>query len=108
MSRGWEKSRLTAGTRLRIPDSLFVEPTKAVERLISVTFVGENNAGIMVDCVFKPNWGNTVSRLNHYRIMINWASIWCGHIKVYTEDGEMLRAHREVGMPTIESVEEDG
>lgn len=107
MSKGWERSRIPIGTRVRIPDSLFVEPTKAKERLVSATIVGETDSGLIIDCVFRPGILSTNKEGNHYKITLNWASIWCGQLRVYFENGEMLRAYREVGMPVIELAEEN-
>ena len=109
MSRNWKKSGLKVGTPLIIPSSLFIEPTKAVDRLESVTYVGENEAGIMIDCKFKPAFNTINPKASHYRMFLNWASIWSGicGISVLLEDGTMLRAEREDGVPTIESVLEE-
>lgn len=106
MSRGWDISRLTVGTRVRIPRDLFIEPTKAVDRLISATFIGEYDAGILLDCRFQSSFNAINPNANHYRMMINWASIWCGHVRIYTEDGQQIKAYRQPGVPTMESLDE--
>ena len=104
MSRNWKRSGLTIGTPLTIPVDLFIEPTKALDRLESVTYVGENSAGIMVDCKFLPAFNTINPEGSHYRMFLNWASIWCGQLHVLKEDGTMLRAEREDGVPTVQSV----
>ena len=30
---------------------------------------------------------------------INWASIWCGHVKIRRTNGEMIKARRAPGQP---------
>jgi len=106
MSRGWENSRLTIGEELRIPSALFIEPDKAINRLVSTKYVGESDSGILVECAFKSGTSPNISRIHQYKIFINWASIWCGQVKVYTESGQPVRAYREQGMPVIETVQQ--
>ena len=106
MSHGWSASNLTIGTRVRVPEDLFVEPTKAVERLISATYIGESNSGILLDCRFQPAFNTIDPNANHYRMMISWASLWCGYVRIYTEDGHLIRAYRQPGMPTIATCKE--
>lgn len=99
MSRGWEKSNLIFGEELKIPKALFIEPDKAIKRLESVNYVGENKFGIMIDCVFRSSFATSSPKGFHYRMMINWASIWCGHIKIHRKDGEQVFARRKKGEP---------
>lgn len=103
MSRGWEKSGIAIGTEVRLPASMFIEPSKAPQRLISATIYGENESGLIVDCKFIPSFQTINPNASHYKMFLTWASIWCGHIKVYTEDGEMIRAYREEGCPLSDS-----
>ena len=90
--KGWQRSGLTMGEKLIIPSRLFIEPTKAVDRLISTTYVGETDAGLMVECTFIPPVGHT--KPSHYRMMLNWASIYCGAVHVQKEDGSTIYARR--------------
>lgn len=94
MSRGWQRSDLKIGEEIRIPSSLFITGTQAVERLISVTYIGEVDTGILVDCKFKASIKNIISDSTHYRMMIPWASIYCGHVSVYRDDSTSIVARR--------------
>ena len=99
MSMGWEKSNLVYGEELKVPVSIFVEPEKAGKRLVSANYVGENDAGIMIDFVFRPATNSIAPESFHYRRMVNWASIWAGHVKISRKDGEQIFAKREKGLP---------
>ena len=94
MSKTWEKSNLEYGEELRIPDSLMIS-TEA--KLISAVFVGETDSGVMIDCTFRPSFRAT--GIPHYRMMINWASMWCGHVKLFRKNGEQIFARRVKGSP---------
>ena len=96
MSRHWEKSGLKPGDDLIIPTSLFVEPSKAPARLVSTKYLSENEAGILIECTFLPSFGLPDAK---YKMFLNWASIFCGQIKVKLPNGDILRAYREEGQP---------
>lgn len=89
----WQKSDLIYGEQVKIPNKLFVS-SEAHKRLISANYVGENDNGIMIDCVFKPAVNTMTPETFHYRMFINWASISCGDVHVLRMDGEMVRAKR--------------
>ena len=95
MSRGWKPSGLSIGTEVRFPKEYFEAPKEAKERLESATIIGETESGILVDCRFKPSLRTINPNASHYRMFFSWASIWCGYTKVYTEDGEPIRAYRQ-------------
>jgi len=97
MSRNWQRSNLRAGEELRISTSLFIGGDSVYERIESITYLGESDTGILVDCTFKPSIRKMKSP--HYKLFINWASIWCGHIKVYSGDGSLIVAKRKPGQP---------
>lgn len=97
MSSGWVRSDLVVGETLKVPSELFVEPYKAQKNLISATYVGENNSGIFIDFKFNPGVCTTEPKTWHYRLMIPWASIWCGHTKICRTNGEQVRAYRKKG-----------
>jgi len=90
MSRCWYKSDLVIGEKLRVPSSLFVEGEKAAQRLRYVEYIGETNTGMWIDCHFEPSL-NVPEDKAHYKIMINWASIYCGHVNIYRENGSAVR-----------------
>ena len=73
----WEKSDLQIGEELKLPDDLFVMGSK---HLIRARYIGETEKGILAECEFVPS--PLSEEINHYRIFINWSSIWCGAIKV--------------------------
>lgn len=94
MSKGWQRSGLKVGEEIRIPTDLFVTGKQALERLVSATYIGEVSAGLLVSCKFKPGLRNTISNEVGYRIMIPWASIYCGQVKVYRDDSTSIIAKR--------------
>lgn len=99
MSRGWQRSGMTVGEEVRIPATMFITGLSATERLISTKYVGDVDTGIMIDCKFKPAPITTNPESYGYRIMIPWASIWCGQVHVYREDDSEVVARRMPGRP---------
>lgn len=99
MSRGWRKSNLVYGESVRIPKELFITAENAVKRLLSASYIGETDTGIMIDCVFKPSIRAIAPEHFHYKVFITWASIWDGSVKVYRSDGEQVHAYRQKGLP---------
>ena len=97
--RTWQKSNLNVGETVKIPIELFIEPTKAEKRLVSTTYIGETDKGLIMDCSFMPGIHTNDKSKWHYKLFIDWASIWCGHVKVMRTNGEMLKARREKGLP---------
>lgn len=94
------KSELQYGEEVKIPRELFVsESAKQGKRLISSKYIGENGSGIIVDCRFVPAFDTKNADSFHYKVMINWASIWCGHHKVFRADGTPVRARRYPYLP---------
>lgn len=94
MMNVWQKSNLNIGDELTISRSLFIEPQKAKKRLVAVYYIGETENGIMVDCSFRPPVKTDNPELYHYKMMINWSSIYCGHVIVLGPDGTMVRTRR--------------
>lgn len=94
MMNVWQKSNLNLGDELAISSSLFIEPQKAKQRLIAVYYIGETEHGILVDCSFRPSIGTNNPAQYHYKMMINWSSIYCGHVTVLGPDGTMVRTRR--------------
>lgn len=99
MSKNWEKSNLVVGETLVVPKELFIEPEKAYKRLETATYIGENDAGIFVEFQFKPGVYPKNKEYWRYKMCINWASIWAGHVKIMRTNGEMVRARRAHGEP---------
>lgn len=93
MEKIWQRSNLKLGEELKISKQVFIEPLKAMERLTGIYYIGETNAGIMVDCMFKPAFGRRAEDC-HYKIMINWGQIYCGDVKVSRANGESIHAKR--------------
>ena len=92
MSKGWEKSELFFGEKIKVPADIFIEGEKARSRLVQATYIGETSSGILIDCDFPPSWGSEEPKSWHYRRFINWGSIYCGKIKLYMSDGTPIRA----------------
>lgn len=99
MSKGWQRSNLEIGEHIKVSSDIFIEPSKAVDRLIGTFYVGETEAGIIIDCSFRPAFGTKTSQTYDYKRMINWSSIWSGDIKVYDERGSLVVAKRQKGLP---------
>ena len=104
MSKVWEKSYIEVGTELIVPKSILIEPSKAVERWVATRYIGETEAGILIDLEFKKSLG--AHNPCHYKRFIDWASIWCGQIKISFKDGTMLRAVRKKDNSVNEFVKE--
>ena len=97
MSRNWVMSNLKIGEDLRISPNLFIGGDSTIERLESITYLGETETGIMVKYTFKPSIKSNKSP--SYRMMITWASLWCGQVKIYAGDGTLVVAKRQKGQP---------
>ena len=94
MNKKWKNSGLEIGTRVKISNDVFVEPSKATKRLQYVEYIGETNSGIILNCVFKPAFGARDPKDYQYRLHVNWANIYCGDTKIQLADGSLLRAKR--------------
>lgn len=93
MSKKWKRSNLEPGDPLRLPKNLFQDPEHAPERLIGSYYIGETSSGIMIDNEFRPPIGRTEH--GRYKMHINWASIYTGHVKIILSNGQPLRAELE-------------
>ena len=107
MSRGWQRNGMTVGEEVRIPATMFITGLSATERLISTKYIGEVDTGIMVECKFKPSCRTNNPEGYCYRMMIPWASIWCGHVKIYREDDTQIMAKRMPGRPIAYEVKKE-
>jgi len=99
MSKYWLRSDLAIGETLVVPKELFIEPEKASKRLETATYIGENESGIFIEYQFRPGVFPKNKEYWRYKMHINWASIWCGHVKIRRTNGEMIRARRAPGQP---------
>ena len=95
MSRGWIKSGLEVGERVKLSRNLFEESYYGARRVLYCTYLGDTPSGILVDCVFKSAVDADEPEKYHYRKHINWAKIYCGDAKVKLSDGSLLKARRE-------------
>lgn len=108
MKTGWVKSELQIGERVRVPDEIFIVGEKARERLLATEYVGETAAGLIFRSYFRPGWGEKEPR--SYRFFINWATLYCGKVKIYRKDGTTVRARRtdeDFDISIIEKENED-
>lgn len=90
MSRGWKHSELKYGEELIIPAQMLVSNTT---RLKKATYVGENSTCIHIRldfekpfCSDEEHWGYTRS--------VDWAAIYCGHVKLISKDSGEIHAYR--------------
>lgn len=97
MSRNWQSSNLRIDEELRISPHLFIGGDSTSERVNSIRYLGETETGILVKCEFKPS----IKAMDptSYKMFISWASIWSGHVKIYSGDGSRLIAKRKKGQP---------
>lgn len=93
--RKWQRSNLIIGESVKIPPSLFIEPCKATANLIRVEYAGETDRGILLDFFFKPAINTNNPEGFHYKRFIDWTAIYCGLVKLYKIDGEMIRAKKK-------------
>lgn len=91
MSRGWQKSNLKVGDEVRISSALLIAGDIAAEKLVRTTYIGESSTGLLLDLEFVKE--------QHYKMFINWASIWCGQVKVYRDYSTLIEAKRLPGRP---------
>ena len=91
MSRGWQRSNLKVGDEVRISSALLVAGDIAAEKLVRTTYIGESSTGLLLDCEFVKE--------QHYKMFIDWASIWCAHVNVYRNDSTRIDARRLPGRP---------
>lgn len=94
--RLWQRSDLVVGEELKVYGPVFQQYEEAKKNLISAKFIGENDNGIFIEFTFKPNVVNPFGCTNDkkYKTMINWNSIYCGHVKVIRTNGENIYAKR--------------
>ena len=62
MNRGWKATDLKVGTRVRVPETIFIALEKAQERLMYVEYIGQTHAGLLFRAHFMPGWTETETR----------------------------------------------
>jgi hypothetical protein len=95
MSRGWKPSKLFKGEEVYLPDDLF-QTNEAKERIVKSVYIGENECGLWFECEFQKGFATQYPQWWKYKIMIPWASIYCGNVKVRQLSGKEIRAERLV------------
>ena len=87
----WKRSNLQPGDTVKLPDSVFITNGK---RLISSRYVSETAAGLLIELKFLPPFLSEEAENYHFRIFLNWASIFCGALKVSDAMGTPIKAVR--------------
>ena len=87
----WKRSNLQPGDTVKLPESVFITDGK---RLISSRYVSETAAGLLIELTFLPPILSEEAENYHFKIFLNWASIFCGALKVSDSMGAPIRAVR--------------
>lgn len=100
MSTGWRKSGLQIGEEVILPDELFITGDKAKQRILWCRFIGETATGMIFRIQFQPGWG-TEDPLTSWQVekFVDFASVYCGQVKIYRSDRTQLHIVRKEGMP---------
>lgn len=88
----WQRSTLSYGDEVKLPDSIFVGGNS--KRLLSSQYIGETAAGLLIELTFLPPILSEEAENYHFKIFLNWASIFCGALKVSDSMGAPIRAVR--------------
>lgn len=94
MTGFWQHSNLIRGEQVKIPQDLLIDSTEGWKRFIKATYEGETHAGILLRLHFKPSlFSSTISNWSYLR-MINWSSLYAGHIHLKRiSDNSDIRAN---------------
>lgn len=94
--RGWKPTDLSLGESLTLPDTFFEVPKTARERIIYCVYAGETKNGILVEIQYKPT-SDSIELITSWRIrrFIDFASIYCGRVKLIRRDKTPLRVERK-------------
>lgn len=87
----WKRSNLQPGDTVKLPESVFITDGK---RLLSSRYIGETAAGLLIELTFLPPILSEEAENYHFKIFLNWASIFCGALKVSDSMGAPIRAVR--------------
>lgn len=88
----WQRSTLSYGDEVKLPDSIFIGGNS--KRLLSSRYIGETVAGLLIELTFLPPFLSEEAENYHFKIFLNWASIFCGALKVSDSMGAPIRAVR--------------
>lgn len=88
----WQRSTLSYGDEVKLPDSIFIGGNS--KRLLSSWYIGETAAGLLIELTFLPPILSEEAENYHFKIFLNWASIFCGALKVSDSMGAPIRAVR--------------
>jgi hypothetical protein len=94
MSRGWKPTDLVMGEDLVLPDEFFEMPRVARNRIEYCVYAGETDTCIIVEIRYKKGFCSEDSGLTVQKF-IEFASIWCGDVKIYRQDRTLLKVERE-------------
>lgn len=87
----WQRSTLSYGDEVKLPETVFISHGK---RLLSSRYIGETAAGLLIELKFLPPFLSEEAENYHFRIFLNWASIFCGALKVSDAMGTPIKAVR--------------
>lgn len=88
----WQRSTLSYGDEVKLPDSIFIGGNS--KRLLLSRYIGETAAGLLIELTFLPPILSEEAENYHFKIFLNWASIFCGALKVSDSMGAPIRAVR--------------
>ena len=88
----WQCSTLSYGDEVKLPDSIFIGGNS--KRLLSSRYIGETAAGLLIELTFLPPILSEEAENYHFKIFLNWASIFCGALKVSDAMGTPIKAVR--------------
>lgn len=88
----WQRSTLSYGDEVKLPDSIFIGGNS--KRLLSSRYISETAAGLLIELTFLPPILSEEAENYHFKIFLNWASIFCGALKVSDLMGAPIRAVR--------------
>lgn len=86
----WQKSNLKPGQRMKIQEKMFVVTG---DRFIKAEYMQDTPHGILLRFFFEPG-PCTEDKKWYYDFFISWVSLFCGDVKLQTEDGKDVRAIR--------------
>lgn len=90
----WQKSSLQIGDEVKVPTEFFETRELGQKRLLLSRHIGETAAGLLIELTFLPPILSEEAENYHFKIFLNWASIFCGALKVSDSMGAPIRAVR--------------
>ena len=94
MNRGWKHTDLVMNEDLTLPDEFFEMPRVARNRIEYCVYAGETETGIIVEIQYKKGFCSEDSGWTVQKF-IEFASIWCGDVKIYRHDRTTVKVERE-------------